>query len=199
MNSRNKQRQVKFDAQIFRERLEFGGSLSKKKAFRSARPVSTKHSMHLVLKSSKAVGAFSFGYKANPMLVSTILKMHCRKYGVKLISYSNNFNHLHMHLKFSSRALYLRFIRSITGAIAMAITNAAKSRSLKALIGTKRFFDFRPFTRVIKSWSGYRTLENYIRLNQLEAEGVIPKRPGRLKKVRPDERRHFDWNEVFLR
>ncbi|RYZ83546.1 MAG: hypothetical protein EOP06_19775, partial [Proteobacteria bacterium] len=89
----------------FRSELRFGGSLTRKLIGRTARPISSKDPMHLVLKSNKATGRFSFGHKSNVRKVNDLVRSQCKKYGVKLIEYSNNFNHLHLLLKFPSRAI----------------------------------------------------------------------------------------------
>lgn len=109
---------------------------------------------------------------------------------MKLIEYSNNFNHLHLLVKFPSRAIYLRFIRSLTGSIAMAATGAKKLKALALLVGKKGSWDYRPFSRVVKSYRGYKIAKDYVVLNQLEAAGVLPKREGRLKDVDESERHH---------
>lgn len=117
--------QMKLESSFIRSELRFGGTLTKKLKGRGARPVSSKDPMHLVLKSSKAIGRFGFGYKSNVRKVNEIVFKHCSKYGVKLIEYSNNFNHLHLLAKFPSRAVYLRFIRSLTGSLALAVSGAS--------------------------------------------------------------------------
>ena len=182
--------QLKFKDKRLSNQLSFGGSLMTKAKNRHARPVSSKDPMHLVLRSTKAKGAHSFGNR-NAGKVRTIVNAHCKRYGVKLIEYSNNFNHLHMLVKFSSRAAYLRFIRSITGHLALAVSGANKKKSLQTIFGAKGFWDFRPFTRVIRSWRGYRIALDYLTLNQLEAEGILPKRSGRLREVEPGEDHYF--------
>jgi REP element-mobilizing transposase RayT len=146
--------------------------------------------MHLVLRSTKAKGAHSFGNK-NAARVRSIIDNHCGRYGVKLVQYSNNFNHLHLLLKFPSRAVYLRFIRSITGSLALAVTKASKRNSLKSIFGEDGFWDFRPFTRVVRSLRGYFIARDYVTLNELEAEGILPKRSGRLRVVGRGERHLF--------
>ncbi|RYZ72303.1 MAG: hypothetical protein EOP05_11155 [Proteobacteria bacterium] len=175
----------------FRNELRFGGSLTRKLIGRTARPISSKEPMHLVLKSTKATGRFSFGHKSNVRKVNDLVRYQCKKYGVKLIEYSNNFNHLHLLLKFPSRAIYLRFIRSLTGALALLVSGASKLKSLKSIFGGKGFWDFRPFTRVVKSFKGYRVARDYVVLNQLEAMDILPKRKGRLRDVTDSERHHF--------
>ena len=190
--------QMKFDCsdsrqnyERFRSELRFGGSLTTKARGRTARPISSKDPMHVVLKSTKAVGKFSFGHKSNVRQVNEIVRRHCKKYGVKLIEFSNNFNHIHLLVRFPSRAIYLRFIRSLTGSLALAISGASKLRGLKSIFGGKGFWDFRPFTRVVKSWRGYKVARDYVVLNQLEAMDILPKRSGRLKDVAQSERHHF--------
>jgi REP element-mobilizing transposase RayT len=189
MNQRSSQ--TKFSNPEFRAKLSFGGSLLTKSKNRHARPVSKNESMHLVLKSSKAKGRYSFRHGSNSRTVQWIVENQCAKYGVRLIKFSNNFNHLHLLLKFTSRALYLKFIRSITGQLAMAVTGACKTRSLKSIFGENGFWDYRPFTRIVKGRRGFKTASDYVRLNQLEADGVIPKRDGRIKDLMASEREYF--------
>jgi putative transposase len=179
--------QTKFSNPEFRSKLSFGGSLLTKSKNRHARPVSTKESMHLVLKSSKAKGRYSLRHSANSIKVRAIVENNCAKYGVQLIKFSNNFNHLHLLLKFPSRPLYLKFIRSITAQIAMAVTSSNKAKSLKSIFGESGFWDFRPFSRIVKGFRGFKVTNNYVRLNQLEAEGIIPKRSGRFRCLKDAE------------
>lgn len=183
--------QIKFDSLKSRSGLAFGGSLSKKANGRGARPISSKDPMHLVLRSTKAKGKFSLGHSSNVRRVNEIIQKNCVKYGVKLIEYSNNFSHLHLLAKFPSRALYLRFIRSVTSSIAIAVSGANKLKALKEIFGAKGFWDFRPFTRIVKSFRGYKIARDYVVLNQLEAMGIVPKREGRLRDVETGERHHF--------
>lgn len=183
--------QMKFQSAQIRSELRFGGSLMKTAKGRGARPVSSKDPMHLVLRSTKAKGRFGFAYKTNLKRVNDVVRRHCLKYGVKLIEYSNKFNHLHLLVKFPSRAIYLRFIRSLTGALALAVTGASKLKSIKSLFGRRGFWDSRPFTRVVRSYGGYKVAKDYVVLNQLEAEGILPKPEGRLREASPSERHHF--------
>jgi putative transposase len=189
MNSRTKQQRFA-DAQ-FKTQDQFGGSLLKRRCNRTARPLSTKQSLHLILKSSVAKGAFSLRSQQNRSKVDSIIQREAKRNGVTLLKYSNNFNHLHLHVKIVSRATYKRFIKSISGAIAMAVTGACKTRPLPQLIGRKRFWDARPYSRVVRGWRGFKTANDYVVLNQLEAEGLMPKRDSRLRGVQPSERRYF--------
>lgn len=184
--------QSRFSDETFKAKNEFGGSLSRKRRFRTARPVSTKESMHLILKSSIAKGALSLRARDNKAKIDLLIRKNCTKYGVRLIRSSNNFNHIHLHVKFSSRELYKRFVRSITGHIALLVTGANKTKSLAKIIGKKSFSDARPFTRIAHGRRGFKVVDDYVRLNQLEAENVVPKRDERLRGLQPDERKYFE-------
>jgi REP element-mobilizing transposase RayT len=146
--------QASFDDPRVKKHQAFGGTLLKKAKNRHDRPVSSKHPMHLVLKSTQAKGRFGFGTSVNAKKIRSIVDDHCTRYGVKKIQYSNNFNHLHLMVKFPSRRIYLKFIRSLTASIALAVSGASKLKSLKSIFGGKKFWDFRPYSRVVFGWRG---------------------------------------------
>lgn len=92
------------------------------------------------------------------------------------------------------RAIYIRFIKSVTGHLVLAVARASKLKSLKEIFGSKSFWDFRPFTRVVRGWRGFKITSDYVvlnTLNKLEAAGILPKRDGRLKDVLPGEFGYF--------
>jgi REP element-mobilizing transposase RayT len=148
------------------EPLAYGGALLKTRAGRAhGRPLSTRETMHLVLRSTKATGALSF--RCHSGRIEATLKKFSRRYGVKILSLANVGNHLHLQIKLSNRQLYKPFIRAVTAAIAMAVTGASRWKKMDG-----KFWDYRPFTRVVKSWRGYLTLKDYIHINRLEGAGV---------------------------
>lgn len=177
MNRRQSQ-QLKFSDPRMKRMLSYGGTLRKKAKNRGARPISTKNPMHLCLKSSQAVGQWSFHQPRNWQLIQELVRHHCRKNGIKLIEFANAGNHLHLLIKAGNRQTYLRFIKALCGAIALKITGSNKFQAL-----AKGFWDYRPFTRVIESLRGFLTAKDYLLLNQLEAVGIISYQPYRLKTV----------------
>ena len=149
----------------------FGGELLKTRKGRARpRPLSTRETMHVVLRSTKAKGDWSFAKAPNRKKIDAILKRFSRRYGVKVLSYANVGNHLHFHVKLGNRYLYAPFIRALTGAIAMAITGTSRWKRLKRA-PKDRFWDYRPFTRVVKSFRAFLNLRDYIKINQLEGHG----------------------------
>lgn len=146
----------------------YGGELQKTRKGRAhPRPISTKYSMHLVLRSSQAKGAWSFRRFDNEYKIHEIVERFSAKYGVKIISLANVGNHLHFQIKLTSRYMYKAFIRALTSAIAMAITGTSRFKPLQ-----QKFWDYRPFTRIIEAFKDYLRLKDYIAVNQLEGLGM---------------------------
>ena len=146
---------------------EYGGDLLKKRKGRlTGRPLDTKNTIHLVLRSTQAAGDWSFSKKVNQKKLTDILAKFSLKYAVKILSMANVGNHLHFQIKLATRYTYRKFIRAITGAIAMAVTRASRNNKLD-----KNFWDYRPFTRVVIGFKAMLTLRNYIEMNELEGLG----------------------------
>lgn len=182
---------------LAKEKSAYGGDLLKTRAGRlRGRPLSTKATMHLVLRSSKAKGDWSFRKRRNATCINRIIDKFSVAYGVRVISMANVGNHLHLQIKLSNRFGYAPFIRAVTAAIAMAITGrnrwsianyagneedlnadpmpetSSSLHRLSAKVGKReKFWDCRPFTRVVEGLKAVLTLRDYIRINQLEGAG----------------------------
>ena len=151
--------------------LAYGGDLlESRKARQSGRPLTTKDTLHLVLRSSKAVGSWSFKDPENEAEIKKIVAKFCSKYHVRLVSLANVGNHLHFHLKLWRISTYRPFIRGLMAAIAMAVTDTNRWTKVKSQPRLK-FWDCRPFTRVIRSFRALLNLRDYIRINELEGYG----------------------------
>lgn len=149
----------------------YGGVLlNTRKGRAQGRPLSVKQTMHLVLRSSQAVKDRSFLKKETAHKIQAILRKFSIKYGVKVLSVANVGNHLHIHLKLAKRQTYAPFIRAITSAIAMAATGASRWAKLSEK-GIRKFWDYRPFTKIIESQRYFLTLRDYIQINKLEGLG----------------------------
>ncbi len=78
--------------------------------------------------------------------------------------------------------------RSVTDTLSNHDSKEIRSKAK----GTK-LWKYRPFTRVVKSWLGLKTLRNYIQLNEQEARGVINYKKERLRGISSGEW-HILWN-----
>lgn len=148
------------------ESKSYGSTLRNRRKGRGTRPLSTKDSMHLVLRSSKAKGDWSFKRKENESKINSILARFSKRYYVQIISCANVGNHLHLHIQLIKRSTYKPFIRAITAAIAMAVTGASRWKKLGI-----QFWDYRPFTRVVQGLKALTSIREYIAINQLEGLG----------------------------
>jgi len=154
------------------ENSAYGGDLLRTREGRSRpRPFDTRNSIHLVLRSSKAKGDWSFRRPENQQRIKELVQRFSKKYGVRVLSLANVGNHLHFHIRLSNRYLYKPFIKALTGSIAMAITGASRWKPLKQE-AKDRFWDYRPFTRVVQSFRAFLNLRDYIWINQLEGRGI---------------------------
>jgi hypothetical protein len=151
-----------------KENKSYGGVLLKTRKGRfGPRPLDTRNTMHLVLRSTKATGEWSFKKPKHERKISEIVSRFSKKYGIKILLLANVGNHLHFQIKLSNRFSYAPFIRAVSAAIAMAVTGASRwSPLIKEAKG--RFWDYRPFTRVIQGFKAFLNLRDYIKINQLE-------------------------------
>jgi REP element-mobilizing transposase RayT len=108
--------------------------------------------------------------KATAQKIQLILQKFSAKYGVTLLSVANVGNHLHIHLKLSNRRTYSPFIRAITSAIAMAASGTSRWCT-KAQKGIRKFWDYRPFTKVVESHQYFLNLKDYVQINKFEGQG----------------------------
>jgi hypothetical protein len=146
----------------------YGGELMKRRKGRlHGRPLDTKNTMHLVLRSSKARGVWSFRAGGNQRKIEAITSRFALKFGVLILQLANVGNHLHFQLRLTNRGGYRPFIRALTSAIMMAVTGASRWNPL----GIK-FWDYRPFTRVVVGLRGFLKLRDYVKINQWEGFGL---------------------------
>jgi REP element-mobilizing transposase RayT len=134
------------------------------------RPLSTKDSMHIVLRSSEARGPRSFRKYSNE--IDEILEKFAMKYSIEIISYANVGNHIHLHIKLFKRKLYSPFIRAVTAAIMIKVTGFCKWRPKPEGF---QFWDHRPFSSIVKSYQAFKNLALYIEVNTFEGLGVARK------------------------
>lgn len=168
MKTKKQQKYPKF-------KCAYGGVLRKTREGRQGpRELTTHHTMHLVLRSTKARGEWSFLKPKNKNRIRQIILKHAQKNYVRLESIANVGNHLHLHIQLKRNHNYQAFIRAITGAIALFVMglqflkmrakNAAKKQS-------DRFWDYRPFTIFVNTHRHILNMRDYMQINQLEGIG----------------------------
>ncbi len=132
------------------------------------RPMDFKKALHVVLKSSHALNSKSFKHKNNEQKVFDIINKIAKDYGIKIYDYANGGNHLHLLLKVNRREDYVKFIKAITGLIARFVNKAERGNSSKG-----RFWDSRPFSRIVNFGRDFKNVKFYFLRNILEALGWV--------------------------
>jgi REP element-mobilizing transposase RayT len=152
---------------------EFGGSKRLKRAnARAPRPISIKRPMHLVMRSTLATGEFSFLRAKRARKIETLVHKLGKETGVKVYRFANSGNHLHFIVLPSSRDAFKAYIKAVTGIIARLTLGVERGNS-KGL----RFWDAKPYTRILEWGRDFRTACRYVLQNTLEALGFIPYQP----------------------
>lgn len=122
--------------------------------------------MHVVLKSEKATGTYSF-LRQERGLISLIRNLGA-KLGVQVKDAVVMGNHIHLSLRVHQRRAFKNYMRSLPGLIARKILKAEKGRASKL----RHFFTGRPYSRIVaQGYKSFQALREYFELNRLEKLG----------------------------
>ncbi len=141
----------------------FGGSLLRGNP-KGKRPLESKLPISLTLRAAKSVLRLPKTFKT----VEALIEQTAHKHGVTIYRRANVGNHLHLVIKIASIQRWAAFIRELTGRIAQVV------RDMIGLVAEAKFWLYRPHTRIVRGWQKpFKTVLQYIELNQLEALGFI--------------------------
>lgn len=167
-------KQLEFFGELKMPRF-FGGSLRKSNP-KAKRPLSKRESVHLVLKSARAIGPKSMLQKRNADRIDTLFRKHAKLCGIKIYHFVNVGNHLHLVIRIHDRKLFTRFIRAVTGLIARHVLNQERGlgrRNTEQPVKAKerdedksRFWVARPFTRLIAWGKDFKIVGQYMIKNR---------------------------------
>lgn len=147
-------------------RTEHGGTLRRGRR-KEARPLATKRPVHVVLRSSRARGQWSFLHTRNRMTVEKLARGTASAFGVKVRQFANSGTHLHLIVQGRRREGLQGFLRTFPALLARHITGAKKG-SPKG-----RFWDALAYTRVVTWGRELIALRRYLLRNDLEAVGFL--------------------------
>ncbi|GIL18533.1 MAG: hypothetical protein BroJett040_22840 [Oligoflexia bacterium] len=166
----------------------FGGS-SLKKRRKVARPLREGLIHHVVFKSRKAVGKYSF--YTHKKLVRALLKERSQKYFVEILDFVNMGNHLHLKVRFKDKKRFQNFLRTFAALLARKITGAHRGRklSLSRTEGKSKFWDGLVFTRILTSKIEELGLRGYFEGNHRQRELGYQERENYLTQ----------WNQFLYR
>ena len=104
--------------------------------------------------------------------IHRITEKLAKRWGVRLYRFANVGNHIHLLLKVPSRVVWQRFLRELTGGIAIIVTGAKKGTSLKKNETGRGFWDHLAFTRIVYFGRDFQNVGRYLIKNLFEAAGV---------------------------
>jgi REP element-mobilizing transposase RayT len=144
----------------------FGGSDLKGNA-REKRPFHKHMFSHLVMRSRLAIGERSLLRAAHKKIVEEIVRGAARLFSVKIERFVNVGNHLHILIKAPNRPAQANFLRTISGRIVRQVMGVEKGSPGRF----EKFWDSKPFTRLLAWGRAFRAVTHYLSLNSLEAIG----------------------------
>jgi hypothetical protein len=146
-----------------KKRTTLGGTKGTGHAKR-ARPLAPRTSYHIVLRSGKARGPYSLLNKKHKHLVSKLIHRQAKRFFVRVESYANVGNHLHLKAYAQGTEEFRNFLRTINCLVARVVTGARRGHKFG------RFWDGLTFTRLLRSITEHEILERYIFANILQAD-----------------------------
>jgi REP element-mobilizing transposase RayT len=133
--------------------LSFGGELLLQKR-KSARPLSVKAPIHLVLRGDISRSGSLLKYRR---FIESELRKWSEHFNIKIYDQALCSNHIHLCLKLTTLEGYRNFARVIAGRFAFKL-------KIKWML--------RPFTRIVSWGRAFKALQKYILQNHEEAIGL---------------------------
>lgn len=127
---------------ISRTSSEYGGN--SRRGFRKIkRPFQSRRPLHIVMRSKRARGEWSFLHRKHKHLISVLLKVLAKDCGLRIYKFENVGNHLQLLAKFPSRQALRKFLRVFTQRLVFLVTGARKGQP------KGKFFDAIAYSRIV--------------------------------------------------
>jgi len=152
--------------------LAYGGS-SVWGSRRRQRPFDPRKPLHVIFKSGQARGEWSLLRPAHRRWLLDHVPAIAAKHRVRVLSWVNVGNHLHLVLQTRTRAALQSFLRELPGRTAMRITGARKGRGL-----ARPFWDQIAWSTVVQPGRQLRGTLSYVERNRRQAAGRADRREG---------------------
>ena len=140
---------------LFKQNLDrtHGGSKAKGKR-KVLRPLSTKHPIHLVLKTIDP-----FQLLRSTRIVEQTIQKYAKKFGITVYEIAVHADHIHLGFRIPSRDLYQRWIRAITSVLTLKIP--------------KLKWSLPPFTRIGTWGRDFKRIAKYIHRNKTQGTFLL--------------------------
>jgi putative transposase len=188
-------KQLNFIKDSKTHRFASGGTLRQSRKGRKQRPLSCKETLHVVFKAdSSRLRSRSFRRNKEFILIQKIIKHYAERFHVKIDQLTIQHDHIHCLIRTSKRSFFHYFFRVVAGQIAQrfeqeGLLTLKVVLNKKPVTGTpneapkppRSLWKYRPFSRVVRSFTALKIVRNYLQLNEQEVRGLIPYNILRLK------------------
>ncbi len=157
--------QLSLDLRTPPARVEHGGDVDGN-ARKQPRPYSSRRPIHIVLRSSRAVGAWSLRCRHHQAAVTEIVHRTAERFGVTLYRMAIVGNHVHLVIRARRREELQSFLRVMAGQIAQRITGARRGTP------AGKFWDRIAYSRLITWGREYAAVLRYVEQNRMETMGL---------------------------
>lgn len=132
------------------------------------RPFNRKQALHVTMHSSQAKGAWSFLRYENYFMILDLIERLRIRFQITVEEQSINGNHLHLLLRANDKRALSGFLRALSGLIVRQITRTERGQKL-----LQKFWDQRPFSRIVAFGRDFRGVVKYIKMNINESIGDL--------------------------
>lgn len=139
--------------------FSFGGALAVG-VRKTTRPVSTKQTMHLVLRSEMAKGRYSLLLPKNARLFHHLMSIYANRFDIRIYNFAIVGNHAHLLVRAKSRRGFQNFLRVFPGQLAQRLTKSVRGMPLK-----RRFWSLIAFSRIVQWGKSFEIANKYITKN----------------------------------
>lgn len=133
------------------------GGMSLKKRRKIKRPLIPGAVHHVVFKSAKARGPYSF--LRHRQVVAQLLRQRARRHFIEIIQWVNMGNHLHLKVRFRDCRQFQNFLRTFAALLARKLTRAHRGKKFG------KFWDGLAYTRILTSKFEELGLKGYFSAN----------------------------------
>lgn len=146
----------------FQPRLIHGGQDAKGKR-KNSRPFTTKSSMHLILKSNRAKGAWSLRHRKNQSRITSMVYVYAARFRVHVYRFANAGDSLHLLVKANERKDLADFLRVLAGRVAITVSGARKHVKR---IG--KFWNYLCWSKLVKWGKEFHQVQRHVFVHELE-------------------------------
>jgi len=162
--------------QALQPRTTHGGYESTGKR-KTLRPFTSKVPVHIVMKSSRAKGAWTMNQRKHRAAIMAMTYVYADRFKVHVYRFANVGNHLHLLVKAEEKKNLSDFLRVLAGRVAVTVTGAKKyvkqigieKRMGKNKKKIQKFWDNLCWSRLINWGRDFYNVRNYLIANKVEA------------------------------